>query len=396
MNSNLKKLFQIAQKKERRILGLMSGTSLDGLDIALCKIQNSGLNTQFVLEKFETYPYSQEQKKVLSKVISKQTVSLEELTIINAWIGDLFAKMILETLKKWQITSEEIDMIASHGQTVFHAPKISQQKQGFPNATLQIGDADQIAYKTDIITAHDFRQKHIANGGEGAPLAIYGDYLLFSDRNEDRFLVNIGGISNFTFLPKSQDTKKVFATDVGVGNTLIDLVMKKYFKQNYDKNGAMARKGKINMELLEVLQSHDFFQKDFPKSTGLELFNQKYLENAQKQSQTKYLQAEDILSTLTHFTAWGIVDSIKKFIETENQTTIIISGGGTYNNFLLENIQQLLPKNINLQTSDFYGIQADAKEAILFAILGNEAIMGEGIALGSESPVCLGKLSFPK
>lgn len=395
MNQNLQQLFQIAQKKERYILGLMSGTSLDGLDIALCKIQSSGLQTKCVLEKFETYSYSSIQREVLSKVVSQQNVSLEELTTINAWLGDLFAQMIIETLEKWNISNTTIDCIASHGQTIFHAPQTLHQKSNFPNATLQIADADHIAYKTGIITIHDFRQKHIASGGEGAPLAVYGDYLLFSDSKEDRFLVNIGGIANFTFLPKNLNKHQVFATDVGTGNTLIDFAMQQYFKQPYDKNGETGRKGRVNFSLLGALQNHHFFQQDFPKSTGLELFNTHYLENALKQSKNQNLSKEDMIATLTYFSAWGIAVAIQKFINVANQTAIILSGGGAYNDLLLENIQHLLPRNVNLQRSDFYGMQADAKEAILFAILANETLMGEGISIGNQKPVCLGKFSFP-
>ena len=183
MNPQIQKLHEIADKKSRLIIGLMSGTSLDGLDVALCKISGAETNTKVQLLEFETHNYTSEIQEKIRTVFTKKTIDLQQLTLLNAWIGRLHGAMILKSLKKWNFLPEKIDAIASHGQTVFHAPKSLHGQKDFPNATLQIGDGDHIAVSTGIITLSDFRQKHIAGGGEGAPLAAYGDALIFSSKD---------------------------------------------------------------------------------------------------------------------------------------------------------------------------------------------------------------------
>lgn len=215
MNPNLDHLFTIAQKPQRRIIGLMSGTSLDGLDVALCRLEGSGAATQVQVEQFATVPYTEAVKTEIRRVFAKSTIAFEHLCLLNPWLGLLHADMVLDCLRTWQIAPQQVDCIASHGQTVFHAPRSQHGKPDFPNATLQIGDGDHVAVRTGILTISDFRQKHVAAGGEGAPLAVYGDYLLFSKADEDRILLNMGGIANFTFLPGSLDVGAMFSTDVG-------------------------------------------------------------------------------------------------------------------------------------------------------------------------------------
>lgn len=269
MNKNISSLYEIAQKETRKILGLMSGTSLDGLDLALCEISGEGENTVVKIEQFETIDYSEEIKTEIRKVFAKKTIDFQHLVLLNEWIADLHAGMINDYLSKWNISASEVDLIASHGQTVLHAPKFLHQQEKFPNATLQIGDGDHIAVKTGIITLSDFRQKHIAAGGEGAPLAVYGDYLLFSKKGENRIMLNMGGIANFTYLPASQNAEEVFVTDTGTANTLIDIFTKQFFpEKSYDKDAEIAKSGTVNQELLSELKSNSFFQKSFPKTIG--------------------------------------------------------------------------------------------------------------------------------
>ncbi len=232
MNKNLKRLSKIASSKSRLIIGLMSGTSMDGLDVALCKISGSGLKTKLELLKFDTVPYTVDTREKIAEVFAKPEVDFEKLCILNPWIGLLHGRIVLKCLRKWKYNPEQIDIIASHGQTVFHAPAFLYPDQPL-NATLQIGDGDHVAVSTGIITLSDFRQKHVAKGGEGAPLAVYGDYLLLSDKKENRILLNIGGIANFTFLPAGQNPQKVFVTDTGPGNTLIDQAIRYYCPGEY-------------------------------------------------------------------------------------------------------------------------------------------------------------------
>ena len=180
MNPNIEKLYTLARKPVRHIIGLMSGTSMDGLDVALVRIEGSGRQTQIALLNYETVDYTEGVKNEIRKVFAKQIIDFQHLTLLNAWIGRLHGDMILSCLEKWQLDTEGVDLVASHGQTVFHTPKILHRLAQYPNATLQIGDGDHIAVTTGIITISDFRQKHVAAGGEGAPLAVYGDYFIFS------------------------------------------------------------------------------------------------------------------------------------------------------------------------------------------------------------------------
>lgn len=402
MNVNIQKLFVIAQKKTRSIIGLMSGTSLDGLDVAFCKISNSGENTAVELVDFETISYSTEFKDQIRKVFTKKKIVFQDLVLLNEIIGTVHGEMVLECLEKWNITTDEVDVIASHGQTVFHAPKNLHQLEGYPNATLQIGDGDHIAVKTGIITISDFRQKHVAAGGEGAPLAVYGDYFLFGQKDENRIMLNIGGISNFTFLPANRNPSQIIVTDTGTGNTLIDNFVKMYFLEKaFDKDAEIAKKGTVNQGLLLSLKADDFFKNKFPKSTGQELFSVEYVENALKKSNCKNISIEDLLATLTRFTAETIAEAVKINMININQNlkeiTIYASGGGVHNPLLMQWLTELLPckfRNIN-----DLGFSGDAKEAVLFAILANETLAGGNSQFDLKNgipSVCMGKISMPR
>lgn len=401
MNVNIQKLFTIAQKKTRSIIGLMSGTSLDGLDVAFCKISNSGENTAVELVDFETISYSTEFKDQIRKVFTKKKIVFQDLVLLNEIIGTVHGEMVLECLEKWNITTDEVDVIASHGQTVFHAPKNLHQLEGYPNATLQIGDGDHIAVKTGIITISDFRQKHVAAGGEGAPLAVYGDYFLFGQKDENRIMLNIGGISNFTFLPANRNPSQIIVTDTGTGNTLIDNFVKMYFLEKaFDKDAEIAKKGTVNQGLLLSLKADDFFKNKFPKSTGQELFSVEYVENALKKSNCKNISIEDLLATLTRFTAETIAEAVKINMININQNlkeiTIYASGGGVHNPLLMQWLTELLPckfRNIN-----DLGFSGDAKEAVLFAILANETLAGGNSQFDLKNgipSVSMGKISLP-
>ena len=395
MNKNIPHLYHIAQKTERIIIGLMSGTSLDGLDVALCSFTGSGLNTNIKLLQFETVPFDVDFKNEIKNVFSKKQVDLEKLTLLNPYIGLQHATIINELLKKWNIKNDDVDIIASHGQTIYHAPKILHGQNKFGNATLQIGDGDHIAVATGIITISDFRQKHIAAGGEGAPLAVYGDYLIFGKKGEDRILLNIGGIANFTFLPGSMNASKVFSTDVGPGNTMMDAYMQQQFpRKYYDENAVIAKQGKINEALLQALKENDFFNKDFPKTTGPELFNLDYLLVAKQQSNTNDINVFDTMATLNKFSADMIVTAMMQSMKTDN-FIIYSSGGGMHNPLLMQHIQEQLPNMIFKTTKDL-NINPDAKEAVLFAVLANEALCGGETNFGEAVPsVSMGKISFP-
>lgn len=399
MNPNVNKLYQIAQKPERKIIGLMSGTSLDGLDIALCLCKGAGTDTKVEVLNFVTMPYEASFRADIKSIFANRDADLQKVCLLNELVAIKHAELILAALKEWNILANEIDLIASHGQTIFHAPKILHGKENYPNATLQIGDGDHLAVHTGIITIADFRQKHIAAGGEGAPLAVYGDYLIFSKQGEDRIMLNIGGIANFTFLPADKDAAKVFSTDVGPGNTIMDHFIQLHYPGLYfDEDAARARNGKLNTVLLSALLKNEFFEAVFPKTTGPELFNLAYLKQAQQQSNTKHISNEDVLATLCHFTAAAIIAAVKSTISELVNPKIFMSGGGMHNPLLVELLKEGLPDSVFSTTAELE-INPDAKEAVLFALLANETVAGSPIHFGEREgvpSVCMGKICLPR
>ncbi|MHA8087032.1 anhydro-N-acetylmuramic acid kinase [Aquirufa sp. Wall-65K1] len=397
MNPQIAQLYQISQKPSRMILGLMSGTSLDGLDLALCRFSGFGLHTQVEVVHHQTLAYSEEIKNSIREVFAKDQIHFPSLSTLHAQIGRLHAQYILQSLSTWGINPQDVDAIASHGQTVMHRPMRTGQ---LPDSTLQIGDGDHIAHLTGIITLSDFRQKHVAGGGEGAPLAVYGDYFLFSKKGEHRILLNIGGIGNFTYLSASQDPKDILVTDTGPGNTLLDAYVRQHFPGfHYDKDARLARQGILHIPLLDSLLNLAFFQESFPKSTGPEYFNIDLL-NQVIQENGYSLTPVDTLRTLTEFTAQSISNAMQSYIPgiEDKSCQLIVSGGGSKNPLLMERLAKINPQ-MKVTESDHLGIASEAKEAVLFALLANETFMDDQVAshrrLGDSPWLSLGKISLP-
>ncbi|RFP66970.1 anhydro-N-acetylmuramic acid kinase [Hymenobacter lapidiphilus] len=401
------RLAQLAQQPSRRIIGLMSGTSLDGLDVALCRLHGHGRATRLELEHFATIPYNEEFRRRVRQVFAREQVSLEYLTLLHAWLGREHARMVLSCLREWQVAPAEVDLLASHGQTVYHAPAHQHQHPDFPglNATLQLGDADHLAVGTGIITIGDFRQKHIAAGGEGAPLATYGDFLLLSSSTKERVLLNLGGIANFTYLPRigsenDQTASAAFSTDTGPGNTLLDAVVRAHFAQlAFDEDGKLAAGGTVHPNLLAELLNHPFFAAALPKTTGPELFGPAYLEAAQARTGTQALAVEDLLATLVELSATGVARAVRLALGDQPAVAVYTSGGGAHNPVLLAALQSHLPACRFASTATL-GIPPDAKEAILFALLANEAVAGQPLSIGAGRQrvpaVRMGKISLPE
>ncbi|RYZ18746.1 MAG: anhydro-N-acetylmuramic acid kinase [Chitinophagaceae bacterium] len=291
----------------------------------------------------------------------------------------------------------DIDLIASHGQTVYHAPYSLHGITKFGNGTMQIGDGDHLAMGTGIITVSDFRQKHVAAGGEGAPLAAYGDYLLFSQSQSDVVLLNIGGISNFTFLPKNK-SGKMFSTDIGPGNGLMDrFIQENYPGKRYDDGAALAKQGEVCEPFLKALFQHSFLQQPLPKSTGPELFNAAYITEALERISIPRPSDADIMATLNRFTGLTIERALREALG-DQPFKLYISGGGTHNPVLMDYLQRNV-KNASFHSTEEKGINPDAKEAVLFAILANEAVAGDFSTIpggvNNFPPVSMGKISFP-
>jgi anhydro-N-acetylmuramic acid kinase len=394
MLQHIKRLQRIATASERLVIGLMSGTSLDGLDIALCRMSGHGRSTMLQCEKFTSVAYTKGLKNAVQQVFAKQNVSLDSLCLLNAQIGILHGNMVNQALIDWNIPNNSIDLIASHGQTIYHRPSSFHQIKNQPNSTLQLGDGDHIAALTGIITLSDFRQKHIAHGGEGAPLAMYGDYLLLSSEHEHRTLLNIGGIANITYLPSNASFDNVICSDIGPGNTIMDALARRHSDDDFDKDANIAKQGSINASLLTHLLQHPFIQLPWPKTTGPETFNLDWFLYQLEVMRLQNLTVPDQMATLNAFTAHSIANTINQLAQL---STVYVSGGGAHNPLLIDTISKLLTRPIFLTNE--LGVNTDAKEAILFAILANECVAGDEHAFLSDKTnqpnVSMGKLSFP-
>mgnify|MGYP001618779355 FL=1 len=264
-----------------KVLGLMSGTSLDGLDIALVEIYETQNNFHIKNVEFKTYPYNDEIRKKLLKNINPDTSRLDELCELNFELGDIFTDYILKFCADLKIKPEEIDLIGSHGQTFYH-----YIKNGKATSTLQMGEPSVIAQKTGITTVGDFRPADISAGGEGAPLVPFVDYLLFHNYKKSFALQNIGGIANVTYIPHDGDLTKVLAFDTGPGNMIIDSLVHKLSngKLNYDEDGKWAARGEIDSVFLKELLTNNYFKLSPPKSTGRELFGEHFCQNIYQKS----------------------------------------------------------------------------------------------------------------
>ena len=389
MNANIEALYRTAGKHERTILGLMSGTSLDGLDIAVCKFSGSGTHTKLTVAHYTTVRYTEDFKAAVRKIFSIRAVDLEAVTLLHAHIARVHATMVLSALDSWKLSAASIDVIASHGQTIYHAPKFLHPTSGYGNATLQIGDGDILSTATGIITISDFRQKHIAAGGEGAPLALFGDTILFASETENRVLLNMGGIANFTYLPAGQTTD-IISTDLGPANTLIDSYVKaNYNGLSYDANGDIASAGTINEPFVNAVLAHPFFNAAFPKTIGPELFNLDFIANALKTAGIVSMAHQDMVASLSYITARVIADGIHKVVGDDNlELVIYASGGGIHNAYIMQQLQNMCP-GASFKNLETLGVHPDAKEAVLFAVLANEALAG-------SPTLSMGKISFPQ
>lgn len=375
-------------------IGLMSGTSLDGIDASLVNIEGYGKHTRVKVIESISLPYDDSIKQELLSSMNKETSNVEQICSLNFKMSYVFASAVKQVCTKAQISIKELDLIGSHGQTLQHIPKAR-----FPlfNSTLQIGDPSVIAYETNTMVISNFRTMDMAAGGEGAPLIPYIDWLLFKDSKKGRVLQNIGGIGNCTVIEKNAQLEDIFAFDTGPGNMIIDELCRILFNFPYDEGGKIASKGKVHTDIVLKWMNHEYFSLNPPKSTGREEFGKVFTKKVM--SFCSHLPAEDLIATATYFTAYSIVDAYKKFIFPKSKVDdIILSGGGGNNKTLLKMIKRLLPKKRIFMT-DQLGITTDEKEAVGFAVLANETIHQQKAnvpnATGAEEPIILGQITLP-
>tara|TARA_B100000315_G_scaffold117158_1_gene107415 strand:- start:76 stop:1239 length:1164 start_codon:yes stop_codon:yes gene_type:complete len=384
--------------KDNLAIGLMSGTSADGVDAALIKISESGLRTKIQLIEFETLPYPAEVKEMVLAASTSSKGSVDLVCHLNFRLGYVFAKAVLNILKKANIAASKVKFIGSHGQTIRHLP---EGHTDFPDklpSTLQIGEPSVIAEKTGIKTIADFRTSDMAAGGLGAPLAPFAHFLLFHHKEKSRIVHNIGGISNLTFLPKEGIIDKVVAFDTGPGNMLIDGLVSHLSKgqKRFDRDGKWASKGKINKDLLSFMMEQPFIKKPPPKATGREEFGEIFLRKVLTKAEELKIAEDDLVTTITAFTAESIIINYKDHIfKIDCPSEIIFCGGGVHNQFLMDRIKNKLPE-MTISTTEKYGISPDAIEAVSFAILANETLHGNFSNLpsvtGAKRKVILGKI----
>jgi len=383
---------KLSKQASLRIAGLMSGTSADGVDVAIIDF---AIDAVKVLA-FDTYPYPPCVGKAISKLFSNEKTMISDICHLNFAIGEVFADAVLKLCRKSRISINSIDLIGSHGQTIYHNPKGTRFGKLLLRSTLQIGEPCVIAGRTGKTVVADFRPADIAAGGQGAPLVPYADYLLFSHKKKNRIVQNIGGIANLTWLKARAGIENILAFDTGPGNMIIDHIANLITKgrYRYDVDGRIAAKGKVNARLLEKLMQHKFLKKCPPKSTGREEFGAAFSNRLYNTAAKAGLKPADILATVTAFTARSIIAAYRRFLP-HLPDEVILCGGGAKNKTLVKMLKEQIEPTKVLLTDDF-GINADAKEAISFAILAGETIRGipnnVPSATGAKTPVVLGKI----
>lgn len=376
---------KVYHKKEKVVIGLMSGTSLDGIDAALVKIFNSGNETKTELYNFFTCPYPDELVKKLLAISQFYPMTIDEICRLNVVVAEYYLDAISQLCENSNVAISKVDLIGSHGQTIHHLPNLARFLGKQFRSTLQIGDPAVLASRSGILTVANFRNADIALDGQGAPLVPYFDYLIFSSQKYNRVMLNIGGIANVTILPKKCKLENVIAFDTGPGNMVINRLMERLYQRPFDENGTIALHGKISEILLEKLLDHGYFKKPAPKSTGREEFGDLFVDSIIDQSSVLRLDKQDIIATATELTARTIADGIN--FAGLGIDPIIVSGGGIYNKALMGSLQKFFNKS-TLKTSDQFGIPGEAKEAICFAVLANETIAGNPANLPSATGAC--------
>ena len=334
--------------KEYITLGLMSGTSMDGLDCCLSKICiDHNYNLKYKIIDYKTYNYHSHTRQIIKEALSLKKTSIKKA---DEHLGEIF----LKNSKKF-IRDKKIDLIGSHGQTIFHKDKIK---------SLQIGNSQKLKKYFKIPVVSNFRRNDILIGGNGAPLVPFLDWLLFKDEIESTILINIGGISNISYIKNNIEKNNVIGFDTGPGMCLIDQCSFYFWKENLDYNGKFSKKGTINKKLLKKLMLHPFIKKKYPKSASVANFNIKLVLD----SINKKISSYDIIRTVVAFTAESIVYNINKYIKFNRKTNLIISGGGLHHGLLLEDIK----RKIDFKKNDLLKekkIHPDCKEAFLISVL---------------------------
>ena len=370
----------------------MSGTSADGVDAAVVDVGRKRIE----LLAFQTFAYSPKLRSAVLDICRVETARVDEICHLNFVLGEVFADAVLKLSRKAELPLASIDLIGSHGQTIRHLPRPRRFGRRAVRSTLQIAEPSVIAERTGITTVADFRPRDIAAGGQGAPLVPLADHRLFAHKRLGRAAQNIGGIANVTYLPPGCGPERIVAFDTGPGNMILDRMAQLITsgRRQYDRGGRLAARGEVLPELLKVWLAHPYFRRRPPKTTGREDFGSDYAEAIHHAALADGAAAADVLATATALTAESIARAYRRFLPGPVDEAIV-SGGGARNPTLMAMLARRLSPTRVLPSDDL-GLDADAKEAVAFAILAVETIRGGAgnvpAATGATRPVVLGKI----
>jgi anhydro-N-acetylmuramic acid kinase len=377
-------------------LGIMSGTSADGIDVALVRV--SGRKAR--LEDFAAFPFPARIRGAILRLGEGRAATAGEISQLNFLLGEVFAEAALAACGKFRVRPSQIALIGSHGQTVFHQGVATSFCGRRVASTLQIGEPSVIAGRTGITTVGDFRPADMAAGGQGAPLVPFVDYLLYRDASVGRAALNIGGIANVTVIPRGAKIEEVCAFDIGPGNMVIDALVRHFThrRKAFDRDAEMAGRGNVLPGLLTALLRDKYFLKRPPKTAGREQYGEKYVRQVVAHREARRARAGDVIRTVTILTALSIVDAIHRFVPRRaGVSELIVSGGGAHNPLLMAQMEAALP-GIRFRASEEFGVPGDAKEAFAFALLGWETLHRRAAnvpgATGARKAVVLGKVCY--
>ncbi len=384
-------LRSLLDQPERVVAGVMSGTSLDGIDVAIARVRGSGRTLDLETLAFTHAAYAPELRETLHRNVEAATSNVRDLSQLNALLGRLFTDAIERAAAAAGLSVRDLDLVGSHGHTAHHVPD-PESFAGYEGvaSTLQLGDPAVIAARLGIPVVGDFRTADVALGGQGAPLVPYFDYVMFADADEQRALLNLGGIANVTILPRGAGPDEVYAFDTGPANMVLDALTARLFGEPFDRDGAHAAAGTPDEALLTELLADDYFHRPPPKSTGREAFGTAYVDGLIARGSSP----DDLLATATALTARSVADAVERFAS-EPLDALIVSGGGIHNRELLRLLAEAFAP-VPVRTTADYGVDPDAKEALCFAVLAHEFVNGVPTNLpsvtGASRPTLLGKL----
>lgn len=387
--------------KAMRVLGLMSGTSADGIDAALVHISGGGNELKAKFEKHHHVALPRRLREAILRLANGVSTTTGEISQLNFLIGEEFARAAHEACRAWRVSMRSVSLIGSHGQTIYHQGRAGQFLGVSVSSTLQIGEASVIAARTGVPVVADFRPADMAAGGHGAPLVPFVDFLLYRHDRRGRVALNIGGVANLTLIPPSARPESVVAFDTGPGNMIVDRLMEHYSggRSAFDRDAKFAMRGHLIEPLLKKMSAHPFLGEEPPKTAGREQFGADYTSEILQWAKKRRSRAEDVVRTATVFTALSIAEAIRRFVFPRSHVSeLIVAGGGAQNPLLMAQLAAMLP-GITILDSTLFGLPSAAKEAFAFAVLAYEAYHERPnnlpAATGAHHYAVMGKMSHP-